>query len=102
MSSLVIHVSLFDETGNLHSFGPSDSVPDWARKRITNPSVWDGGHADPAPAVAKSSDEPPPQGGPGASRKVWADWAARHNVDIEDAWKRDDIIEACEKAGVPV
>lgn len=105
MSSLVTYVSLFDEKGNLHSFGPSDSVPSWARTKITNPDVWDApveGSASEHTDKADSSEEPPPQGGPGASRKVWADWAAKHNVAVESAWKRDDIIDACKAAGVPV
>ena len=96
MASLTICVSLIDEAGNLHSFGPGASVPEWARKRITNPNVWD------SPVVEASADEPPPQGGPGASRQVWADYAASKDVTVQDNWKRDDIIEACEKAGVPV
>jgi hypothetical protein len=108
MSALVTYVSLFDEKGNLHSFGPGDSVPSWARTKITNPDVWDapvdaaedGDHAQ-APEASPAA-EPPPQGGPGASRKVWADWAALHKVAVEDGWKRDDIIAACKKAGVPV
>ena len=64
--------------------------------------------ADP-PAVAPQQDGPldhvdgpPPQGGPGASRKLWADYATANGVAVEFAWKRDDIIAACEKAGVPV
>jgi hypothetical protein len=97
MPSLIIHVSLFDESGTVHSFGPGDSVPEWARKRITNPQVWDE-----TPVVEESSDGPPPQGGPGGSRQAWADYAASKKVAVQDDWKRDDIIEACEKAGVEV
>lgn len=110
MASLITYVSLFDEAGNLHSFGPGHDVPEWARKRITNPQVWDDAAIEtvasvPAPAasvVAPAATEPPPQGGPGASRQVWADYAAANGVTVQEAWKRDDIIEACEKAGVAV
>ena len=99
MASLTICVSLIDEAGNLHSFGPGAAVPEWARKRITNPNVWDS-PAESAPA--ESAAGPPPQGGPGASRQVWADYATSKGVTVQDGWKRDDIIEACEKAGIEV
>lgn len=104
MASLITSVSLFDESGNLHSFGPGGAVPDWARKRITNPQVWDSPTSPgdtPAPGL-DSAGTPPPQGGPGASRQVWADYATRNRVPVQDDWRRDDIIEACKKAGIEV
>ncbi|MBF6411040.1 hypothetical protein [Nocardia farcinica] len=87
----------------VHVFGPGDDVPEWARKQITRPELWDeapqvtvdGETSDPA-------DGPPPQGGAGASRQRWADYAASNGVQVQDDWKREDIIDACEKAGVPV
>lgn len=37
---LVYYVTVADETGNLHTFGPDSDVPAWAVKAITNPKVW--------------------------------------------------------------
>lgn len=44
------NVSVADENGEAHWFGPDDDLPDWAEKAITNPHVWadsaaDGGQA---------------------------------------------------------
>lgn len=39
-----------DENGAVNgvgvTFGPSDTLPDWARKQITNPDVWEGEDGD--------------------------------------------------------
>lgn len=113
MSTLVYTVYLTDQDGKLHTFGPGSDVPEWARRAIDNSLAWDtppskdeelvfAASEDHGESVASPAAEPPPQGGPGASRKVWADWAADHKVAVEDDWKRDDIIAACKKAGVPV
>ena len=108
MSNLVYTVYLTDKDGKLHTFSPGSDVPQWARQAIDNPLAWDsapdpgGESASENTDKADSSEGPPPQSGPGASRKVWADWAAKHKVTVESDWKRDDIIDACKAAGVPV
>lgn len=43
MSALVRHVSVRDDLGNVHSFGPGDEVPEWAVRKITNPLAWEDG-----------------------------------------------------------
>ncbi|MCC3333587.1 hypothetical protein [Nocardia abscessus] len=111
MSRLNVYVYVTDDMGTVHAFGPDHVVPDWARNKITNPNVWaDAEKAADESAAIDSADEPatenpdgpPPQGGPGASRQKWADYASAHGVEVEADWKREDIIAACEKAGVPV
>ncbi|MGK9270491.1 hypothetical protein KXR83_05760 [Williamsia muralis] len=117
MAKLTTYVSLFDDVGTLHTFGPSIEVPGWARARITNPSVWDSQPepvepvqvAPPAsptvpvtPVIPPQGDDIPPQNGPGATRQVWADYAEKHGVKIQADWKREAIIDAVEAAGVPV
>lgn len=53
--------------------------------------------------VETSSDVPvPPQGGPGSGKDVWAQYAAANGVSVPGGASRDEIIAACEKAGVPV
>ncbi|MEV0357110.1 hypothetical protein AB0H71_13715 [Nocardia sp. NPDC050697] len=95
--------------GERHTFLPGDDVPEWAAKQIKNPLAWGEGEKAPEPTpavVSDSGDGPPPQGGAGASRQRWADYAtpllAAKGVEVQEDWKREDIIAACEKAGVPV
>lgn len=45
---------------------------------------------------------PPPKTGPGSSRAKWVTYAAEHGVTVGSDDTRDDIIDACEAAGVPV
>jgi hypothetical protein len=51
------------------------------------------------PAV--SDPQVPPRTGKGSSADAWALYAAAKNVSVELDAKRDDIIAACEQAGVP-
>lgn len=117
MSRLTCYVYVTDDNGAVHGFGPGSTVPDWAREKITNPHAWApgvdlpkieeiilgaGGEGGRGAGAATPSDGPPPQGGTGATRQRWADYATSKGVEVEDDWKREDIIAACELAGVPV
>jgi hypothetical protein len=108
MAGLVTHVSMRDDVGNVVSFGPGDDVPEWARKRITNPKVWEGGEVAEFPegnvpangtAAGGGAVEPPPTSGAGAGRDDWAAYAATQGVEVQEEWKRADIIDALKKAG---
>lgn len=111
MNRLTCYVYVTDETGEVHGFGPKSTVPEWARKKITNPNVWataeESSEGPVAAEVAigpggQGDDGPPPQGGTGATRQRWAEYAATQGVEVDESWKREDIIAACEKAGKPV
>jgi hypothetical protein len=116
MSRLNCHVYITGPDGGVHGFGPNSDVPDWARKMITNPHVWDSapepiliGSKTPPDALPSGGDVPveledgpPPQGGTGATRQRWADYASSKGVALEADWKREDIIAACETAGIKV
>lgn len=94
--------------GELHSFLPGDDVPDWAAKLITNPLAW----GDAEPTVPDPDHEPdrepatgpverdgvPAKSGVGSSRQAWADYAESKGIEVDPDWKREDIIEAVEKA----
>jgi hypothetical protein len=56
------------------------------------------GDADSPPGEGR----PPARAGRGSSVEAWADYALDHNVEISDNQSRDEIIAACEKAGIPV
>lgn len=111
MSRLNCFVYVTDDTGAVHAFGPDSVVPDWAEAKISNPHVWDK-EADPDIEVGSQDgpdevdddhgDGPPPQGGAGASRAKWAAYAQANGVVVQEDWKREDIIAACEAARVAV
>lgn len=87
--------------GVTQSFMPGDEVPEWAAKLITNPSVIAVDDAEGEPSG--SSDAPPPRYGKGSGQKVWAAYATAHGVEgVDEDTARDEIIAACEDAGVPV
>lgn len=55
---------------------------------------------DHTPADGASSAGAPPKTGPGSGRGSWHEYAAAHGVAVEESASRDEIIAACEKAGV--
>lgn len=80
------YVYLADDNGEVHGFGPGDDVPEWARRKITNPDVWESG-------VGESE---PPRHGAGSSREAWADYASSQGVEVSEDDSRDDIIAKVE------
>lgn len=119
MSTLITHVALFDEQGFLQQFGPGDQPPAWARKKLTNPKLWDqtpdgsepaaGGDelppatgTGPAPVPAGGGDAPPPLAGNGSGRDRWAAYAAGHGVEVGEDDKRDEIVAKLREANIPV
>lgn len=98
---LGVTVWLRAEDGSPRGFGPGDTVPDWARKQITNPDVW----LDEDEDVLDESDgdsTPPPMHGAGAGKDAWAAYAAdRGVVDVPEDAKRGDIIALLTAAGIP-
>lgn len=55
MAVLARHVAVQDDDGKTHSFGPGDSVPDWAARQITNPNAWSDAEV-PFPAEDQPSE----------------------------------------------
>lgn len=104
-------------------YGPAyPDAGDPPRGTVSNPQAFEGGNDQTeavevevtvhdgdgttregtAEAVSTTSGgEPPPQGGPGSSRSAWLDYAAALSVDVAEDASREDIIAACEAAGVP-
>jgi hypothetical protein len=69
---------------------------------ITNPRAWDDFDDPAASASAASAGGPPPKSGRGSGRDAWADYAEANGVEVTEADSKDDVIAACEAAGVPV
>lgn len=55
---------------------------------------------EPAPDIEAGADPAPPRVGRGGSTEAWADWAARRGVLVEPGQSRNQIIAACQRAGV--
>ncbi len=97
---LVANVTLMSDDGVVAHFpvGMSDSdLPEWAAARITNPGVWEQ-------PIVESPDvvvDVPPKSGAGSSAPAWVAYAAASGVPVKPDAKRDDVIAACEAAGVP-
>jgi len=97
---LVANVTMMSDDGMVAHFpvGMSDSdLPEWAAARITNPDVWEQPVVD-LPSVVV---EVPPKSGAGSSVSAWASYASTNDVSVKPDAKRDDVIAACEAAGVP-
>jgi len=59
-------VTVHDEQGVAHLFGPHDVLPDWARAKITNPNVWDGDDAAETLVPTPPATPTPPGDEPGS------------------------------------
>lgn len=97
-SEFTVH---FLKDGVTQSFPPGSEFPEWAQKLVTNPLVL-GTEAPEDEPVKDSSAEPPPHAGKGSSVKAWLAYAESRGVDVPEDVSRDEVIEACEKAGVEV
>lgn len=99
-------VHLNDDSGALRSFLPGQEVPDWAAKQLGPHCFATGPDAPPLdeapPAEGDGPTGPPPRSGRGSGEGQWRQYAQDHGVDVTLVEGRDDIIAACEAAGVPV
>ncbi|OUD02565.1 hypothetical protein [Streptomyces swartbergensis] len=104
---LVAYVHVRDVGGRTVAYGPGEDVPAWARKQITNPKAWGEGEAAatssaeaPPPAGTGDDLEAPPRAGKGSGVDAWRAFAERKGVDVDQDATREQIIAACEAAGV--
>jgi hypothetical protein len=83
---------------------PGDEVPDWAVEQIGDHAWADTDEvATPTRDPGKrdgGSDGPPAKAGKGSAKEAWVDYAAAHGVAHDQDATREDIIAACEAAGV--
>ena len=88
MAKLNTYVHVHDEDGISHAFGPDDTVPEWAEKAITNPSVW---------AEAPESEEDGDDFPEGDVTDKWTvnqlnAYAKSENIDLGDAKSKAEIL----------
>ncbi|HEY8985440.1 MAG TPA: hypothetical protein VIU15_38450 [Streptomyces sp.] len=84
-------------------YGPDDTVPPQAARQIGDHAWTDT--AEPAEMPTGegdggSKDEAPPRSGRGSGVEAWLAFAEQHDVDTDSDMSRDDVIAACEAAGV--
>ncbi len=96
MAELTGTVHVYDEDGVVQVFGPGDTVPPWAAKKIKNPKLWGGEQVPTAPQERKI----PPKTGPKGTVEAWRSYAADHGLTIPDDASRKDIIGALEAEGI--
>ncbi|MFJ5089974.1 hypothetical protein [Streptomyces sp. NPDC088674] len=94
---LVARTHAIDEQGRAQHFSPGESVPAWARAQLTNPKLWGVSSAKPE---ALAGVPVPARSGPGSGKEAWAAFAEKHGVTLDGGMSRDDIMAACERAGV--
>ena len=90
-------------------FGPNNDVPADTAKRIGD-HAWasdadDSDDTEPGSVAytdpgTGGSVEAPPRTGRGSGVDAWRAFAEQHNVDVPADASREDIIAACESAGV--
>lgn len=108
MPVLAAHVTVFNRKGIMVAFAPGDEPPPWAAKLITNPKAWatppaeDTDASNPSPVSDGGGGAPPALAGPDSGRDRWADYARSCGVFAGDDDKRDEIVAALRRAGVPV
>lgn len=95
-------VYLRDDDGTVHTFLPGTVPPEWAAKQMGDHCFADRTDVHVSAAARGRGDEPPPHAGAGSGRDAWAAYAAAQGVTVDEDWKRDQIIDACQEAGVPV
>lgn len=107
MADLKYTVYLTADDGSTKAFGPGNTVPDWARKRITNPNAWEDDPDDdlddvapPAVVAAQAAGLRYPDGDPDGEWKFdeLVAYAADHNVDIDGLRSKADVRAAIEAA----
>jgi hypothetical protein len=80
---------------------PAPDVPPDQAQPVTEPNPDDEPNPDGTAAEPRRDlPEPPPRSGRGAGLKAWQRFADLAGVTYEPADSRDDVIAACELAGV--
>lgn len=90
------------KTGDPTLLMAGSEVPEWASDQVGNHVLNTGESSESGGDVESDADEPPPKAGPGSSRSRWLSYADDHGVRMRDDAAKDDIIAACERAGVRI
>ncbi|MDX3027480.1 hypothetical protein [Streptomyces scabiei] len=91
-----VHVYVVSKDGTKRQWlKPGDEVPSWARMDSRNLQ-----QAETSQQSSAGSASEPARSGKGSGLEVWRSFAERNGVGVDSDMSRDDIIAACERAGV--
>lgn len=97
-SSVHVYVTSKDRA-NSAWLAPGDEVPGWAR--LDERNLQPGSSQSPTPDPQAPDPVPaPPRAGRGSGLEAWLRFAEAHGVGVDSDMSRDDVIAACEAAGV--
>jgi hypothetical protein len=92
-SAVYVHV-VSEDGAHRQWLAPGDEVPLWARLDARNLQQ------DDAVQVSSSGVPEPARSGKGSGLEAWRSFAESRGVGLDSGMSRDDIIAACEQAGV--
>ncbi|MFD3517710.1 hypothetical protein [Streptomyces sp. NPDC058657] len=81
------------------AYGPDDEVPADVARRIGDHAWQDRADVEDLDDQADQG-QAPPRSGRGSGVEAWRAFATQHDVEVADDATREDIIAACEAAGV--
>lgn len=91
-------------TGAVVFLPTGSELPEWAAVQVGSHVLVEGPDA-PRPGKTsvrkRPAGVPPPKVGAGSGRVRWAGYAADNGVEVDEAWSRDEVVAACEAAGLP-
>lgn len=103
MARSAVHVHVVSKDGTRRQWlAPGDEVPAWARLDDRNLQGGDDGEpVSQATQQASGGDVPEPsRSGRGSGLEAWRSFAESRGVSVDSDMSRDDVIAACEQAGV--
>lgn len=86
------------ESGVPRLLSSGSDLPDWA-DGLVGDHVLSGESFN---SGGRSNGDPPPQQGSGSSKAAWSEYARANGVPVSSDMSRDDVIDACRRAGVRV
>lgn len=96
-----VHVYVTSKDGARRKWlSPGDEVPSWARLEDRNLQRSDEEQESPAASAAPVGTTEPSRSGKGSGLDAWRSFAESQGVEVDSDMTRDDIIAACEEAGV--
>lgn len=98
-----VHVYATSKDGaNRQWLSPGDEVPSWAR--LDDRNLHDANEGEGASSGGGRASTGPPtepsRSGKGSGLEAWRSFAESKGVGVDSTMSRDDIIAACEQAGV--
>lgn len=93
---LTKYVSLTDEDGTVHTFGPDDELPDWAEARITNPGAYESDEV--SLGAVPGPGQLPDEGG----EPVVAGGTGGNSAPNYSRMRKDDLVALAQELGVDV